>query len=328
MDDRFLHEMRRDPDPKFADGLRDKLRRQNSPVARLTGWPRLHPALAGALAVVLIAVSFSFPAVRASAQAFLDLFRVRNFAAVTVDAARIKQLEDGKLDLKALLGQHVQTLQEPGPAVLFPTAQAASASAGFAVRVPSTLPNGLTADSVAVQGAGAVRGTVDAQKLRHVMEALDIRDVAVPMQLDGQSFTLRMPPVVAQKFRHERFEMHLMQARSPQIELPPGVDLAQIGEIGLRIVGLDPAEARRFAHTIDWRTTMLVPVPSNAGSFSQVDVNGNRGLLVTTEGNDGGDSGRRHRPANLLLWSEGEMVYALGGNLNRMDLLQMANSIQ
>jgi len=135
---------------------------------------------------------------------------------------------------------------------------------------------------------------------------------------------VKMSPVVEQRFRNDRRRARLLQARSPEVGLPAGLDLPKLGEIGLRILGLDPSEARRIAQSTDWRSTMLVPVPGDVGSFRQVDVKGQKALLVTTTGNT--PDGRR-REGTLLLWSDGDMVYALAGNLDSLDLMQMANSI-
>jgi hypothetical protein len=91
------------------------------------------PAIwAGALAVLLAGLIL-VPSLRVSAQGFLDLFRVRNFAAVTVDAARLQQLQDMKLDLHSMLGAP-QVTKEAGPLRMFQTVSEASAATGYARR--------------------------------------------------------------------------------------------------------------------------------------------------------------------------------------------------
>src|SRR3989442_13632125 len=88
MDDKFLHDCRRDPAPGFARGLREKLRVQEE--ARPTaGW---RPMVAAAAALLVVVALFAFPSVRAWAQAVLDMFRVRNFVAVSFDPRRVEKL--------------------------------------------------------------------------------------------------------------------------------------------------------------------------------------------------------------------------------------------
>jgi len=322
MDDRFLNDLRREPRPEFASRLRDRLRTHEA----VGGRPRWAPALAGGLAVAAMVVAFTLPSVRASAQAFLDLFRVRNFAAVPVDAERIRALEEKDIDIRKLLADRVETVKEPNPPREYPSVDAAGAAAGLDVREPAELPKGFAFEKVEVRGDGAARVTIDAERLRSVLETLDLRDVRVPDGIDGRVVEVRVPPIVVQSFkRGEKGRVELIQARSPEVSLPAGIDLAQLGEIGLRIVGLSADEARRFSRTIDWGSTLLVPVPSKAGSFVEVEVRGTRGLLVTKNRHEGPASGRE---GSVLLWSEGDRVYGICGNLESVNLIQMANSLR
>ena len=96
MNDEFLKHVRREPRPEFARDLRERLRRQepgDAPSARAPFVARLAPAWSAALAAVVVAALFAIPAVRVSAQAFLDLFRVRNFAAVTRSEEHTSELQ-------------------------------------------------------------------------------------------------------------------------------------------------------------------------------------------------------------------------------------------
>ena len=92
MDDRMLHEYRRDPDPRFARDLRERLRRQEGrrPLAA-RGVVRLAALAAG---VAVVAALFTIPSVRVSAQSFLELFRVRRFAAVPFSESRFETLRN------------------------------------------------------------------------------------------------------------------------------------------------------------------------------------------------------------------------------------------
>src|SRR4051812_24313813 len=101
MDDRMLHEYRRKPDPEFARDLRERLRRQEgrgAPSAR-----RRVRLLAGACAVLAVAALFAIPSVRVSAQALLDLFRVRRFAAVPFNQSRFEALRSMEKDREILV---------------------------------------------------------------------------------------------------------------------------------------------------------------------------------------------------------------------------------
>ncbi len=327
MDDRFLKTLRRDPDPEFARDLRGRLRAQ--PPVR-AGWRmRPVPALAGAFAAVALVSLFTVPAVRVSAQALLDMFRVRKFAAVQFDEARIEKLramqkgqEPGMMVL-----ERRETVLDPGKPRVFTDPGAAAAAAGLNLRRPGFLPNGLAPDTVFVNGAAEVRFALSETKLRSLLDALDLRDVSVPMGLDGKTVDVRTQPVVIERFKGGRWTAALIQTMSPELATPAGLDVERLGEIGLRVIGLDAGEARRVAQSIDWRTTMVVPVPINASTFRQVTVHGQPGLLVTTAGRGAGENEPR-RDGTVVMWSEGDRIFAITGNLNSSDVMEMAESVQ
>ena len=325
MDDRFLNELRQDPDPRFASRLRDRLRTQGSP--RGAWRARLTPSLAGALAVGLVVALFAFPSVRASAQAMLDLFRVRKFSAVPFDPARIDKLRELRSNQTFMVFDRTEVVRDPGAPQLVTSTAAAEAAAGFPVARPSYLPSGWTADTIRVEGPGEARLSVSEAKLRTLLDALDLRDVSVPAGLDNKVVEIRKAPVVIQEFRGAR-DRHatLLQSNSPEVAVPAGLDVVQLAEIGLRILGLDAGEARRIATTTDWRSTLLVPVPLNASTFRQVTVHGAQGLLITMSGKNA--SGDQVRQGTMVLWSEGDRVFAARGNLPDRDLLQMVESVQ
>lgn len=331
MDERRLRGLRREPRPEFARELHERLRRQGPALAptRARRASRLGWSLAGGLAVALAVLGFTVPAVRVSAQAFLDLFRVRNFAAVSIDPARLERLGEMRFDPASLLaGGRPEVLEEPAPPRVVGSVAEAAGLAGFTARVPAAPPAGLRADTVTVAGGGAARFAVDVARLRELLEALDVRDLAVPDGLDGRPVTVRTFATVRQRFTGGRRHAELVQARSPEVSLPAGLDLARLGEIGLRVAGLDAAEARRFAGAIDWHGTMLVPVPLDGASFTEVGVRGQRALLVRFEARKAGARGGERRAGGLLLWSEDGMVYALGGNLDEVALVAMAESLR
>jgi hypothetical protein len=320
MDDRFMNSLHEPPRPGFARDLRTRLRRHEE-----DSRPAWVPALAGAAAAVLMVVAFTLPSVRASAQAFLDLFRVRNFAAVPVSAERIQALRQQGVDLETLLGDRFETVKGGQPPRDYPSVDAASTAAGIDALEPGELPRKLAFEKVQVREEAVARLTIDTSRLRSVLQSLDLRDVTVP-PIDGQVVEVRVPPVVRQEFSAPdgRARVELMQARSPEVTLPP-VDRARLAEVGFRVLGLPADEARRFAQSIDWSSTLVVPVPAGGGTFREVEIRGGRGLLVTIERQPGqGGDARR----TVLLWSEGDRVFGLCGSLDSVDLMRMANSLR
>jgi len=283
--------------------------------------------------VLLMVGAFTVPSVRAGAKAFLDLFRVVNFAPVAVTPETIKQLGDdaGKLDLAQMFGGKVEVLQESGPPRNFATLSEASEAAGIRVRTPSWMPAELSqTGEFAVTGDYAARVQLDVPTLQQFVDSVGVDDLRVPESLDGQSLMVHLTPVVHVRYSDGKGERgrsaHLVQARRPEATLPAGTDLATLAEIVLRILGVERAEAHRFAQTVDWRTTLIVPIPMELASFRQIDVQGNSGLMIQTNGRKEGD--RYIRPSTQIIWSSGDSVYAMIGNVRTEELFEMAQSVQ
>ena len=318
MDDTTLNALRAEPPAAFADRLRASLQRVEVAAAPRRRWPVGKIALTAATVVVMAAL-LNVPAVRASAQSFLSLFRVVNVVAVPVDVRRMDTLK--QLDLPRLVGESVQLVQDGGPPVPMPSLEQAEAAAGFAVRQPSWLPPDARVVEIAVRGEHIVRVTADAPRLQDVMDALGIRDLRVPDGLDGQIVTMRVPPVVMVRYEHGGRHTRLFQTLSPEVAMPAGINPAALGEIGLRVLGLSREDAQQFASAVDWNTTLLVPVPPGARLLRQVNIGGNAGIAFEHQRPD-------QAVTTTVLWSRGGRVFGLVSVQERSQVLDMANSIE
>lgn len=314
MNDDFLHSLRREPAPEFTERLRASLGRKDPAAAssrrlRDARWPAL------AASIALLGIAFTLPSVRAGAQAFLDLFRVVDFAGVSFDESRFAELEE--LDLTGLLGE--PEVEAPSVAVLsFGSVEDAGAAAGMQVLTPAWMPVAWERSSIEVLGERTARTVAQTAGLQRILDELGLTDVAIPPGLDGATVTVHVPSIVDIGYRNGDAQAHLLQARSPEVSFPAGTDLAALAEVALRVLGMGREEAYNFARSVDWRSTLLVPVPAAAGRFSRVDVAGSSGLLVDSQG-----QGR-----NMLMWTSDERVFALGGRLSPVQLLEIAQTVQ
>ena len=316
--DAWLHALRSEPPPAFKEQLRARLRvEEPAPESHL--WPRR--VLAASMAVVAIAALISVPAVRASVAQFVSLFRVVNFVAVPVDSTRLDRLKAENLEIGSLIGEHIEVVQDPGPPVNVTSFENAAVVAGMTLALPEWLPVDTTVLETTVMGERVLRVTANSLRLQQVMDALGINDLAPPDGLDGHVVNVRVPPAVMIRYDHGKRRSRLFQAHTPQLTLPDGIDVRTLGEIGLRILGLAPAEARQFADVIDWHTTLIVPVPPNASSFKQVSIGGRLGVSIHHQPPD-------QSPTNTIVWSTSDRVFALVTLLGDEQALTMANSVR
>ena len=342
MSDEFLSGLREEPRREFSERLAQRLHeideaRASAPTPGALR--RFAPALAGAGTLALVSLLFTLEPVRAAARDFLDLFRVKRFAAVPVDPARLARLAQGGLDFKSLVAEQVQVVVKPDKPQVVASPESGALDAGIALAQPTSLPRGFELAEAAVGRPGSFRVQVDTAKLEALALAAGADEIEIPAFWNGATIEIALPPVLALRYarppdpavpRPTGDGMVLLQSASPQVQLPAGFELATLGRLGLRVAGMSAEEAERFSRAIDWRSTLLVPVPVQSGTYREVEVAGRTGLLVTYLPPAGSaDAGpRRLRQQALLLWSAAGKAYALMGAGNGMDLVETAQSLR
>ncbi|MCW1969414.1 MAG: hypothetical protein KIH69_014980 [Anaerolineae bacterium] len=327
----MLTQFQKKPDTAFAKNLYRQIDQPlPQPKTGLAG--RAGLATAAGVAALGLAV-FTVPAVADAAQNFLNLFRVKQITAIAIDPARLEALgkiaENNKIDLKALIGDDVKIIKEPSRPAPAANAEQASKLAGFTVKMlgPSA---GMTLDSIQVQGDGTTQIKANSAKLNALLGAMGITDIKAPTKLDGATISVNVPNVVATRYSGNRGAMTVTQAKSPEVSLPDGVSMAELGEIGLRVTGMSPADAKRLAASIDWNSTLVVPIPTNVASFRDISIRGNKGVLIT-QGGSGATAMRANnapRSGATVIWSENGIVYAATSAMPADDLVAIAATLQ
>ena len=334
MDDQFLRDLKKQPNSQFAARLRATLRAlPPNAVARVAPAADFKRWFAAAASIAVVGFAFTLPPVQAAAEAFLDLFRVRQFTGVQFDPERLRTLESGGFDPEAIFGA-IEPLTTPQEPVSYATAADAGAAAGIRVRTPAWIPPGYSSNGFMASSEHAARITVNTAGLQAVLDTLGLADVELPEGLDGQTATVRLPPIVTQTFINrdpsvtdrsgavvER-TLHVIQAQSPDVSFPAGLDLSKLAYAGLRVLGMSRDEAYRMSVTIDWRSTLIVPVPSKAVAYRPINIAGNEGLLI-----EGLAAGERY-PGGVLMWSAGGETFAVAGAVSGEELLEIAQTLQ
>ncbi len=322
MDDQFLRDLKKQPTPELAARLRATLRAlPPNAVARVAPAAELKRWFAAAASIAVVGFAFTLPPVQAAAEAFLDLFRVKQFTGVAFDPERLRTLESSGFNPEAIFGS-VEPLSTPQEPMSYATAAEAGAAAGIRVRTPAWLPQGYALTDIMASSEQAARITVNTAGLQALLDTLGLPDVELPEGLDGQTATVRLPPVVTQRFVNGDRNVHVIQARSPEVAFPAGLDLSKLAYAGLRVLGMPRDEAYRMSVTIDWRSTLVVPVPSRAAAYRPVNVAGNEGLLIA------GLAQNENHPGGVLMWSAGGETYAVTGPLSGVELLEIAQTLQ
>jgi hypothetical protein len=292
-----------------------------------------------ALGVMLfLAVAMLFPQVRAIGSSFLGLFRVEQFTFLQVDPENIEQQLGSASNFEYLLAEDVQ-VEEFGEMQEVTSEEEASSLAGFEVRLPAAAAGDT---QLVVQPGGRVSLVVDLPKVRALLDELGIAELKLPAELDGVEVSMELPVAVAAAFgtcevspemvREAGIDpdgpipdlskcVTLTQFPSPEISAPPGLDIARIGQAFLQVLGLTPEEAAQFSQSVDWTTTLVIPIPRYGTEYQEVMVDGVAGTVIM-------QSERREFPHYLLIWIKDGIVYALTGPGDAQSAVELANSLE
>ena len=112
----------------------------------------------------------------------------------------------------------------------------------------------------------------------------------------------------------------LAQIPSPSVNAPASLDIEALARVGLEFTGMSSEEAAALTSTVDWTSTLLVPIPKNASIHEQVRVDGVTGTLIQRPSGEG--------PQFALLWVKDGIIYAISGlGTNSQQAVDMANSL-
>jgi hypothetical protein len=301
----------------------------------------LRPVWAGVIVIALLAVSMSFAPVRAWAGQFLGLFRVQSVEVLPVDTTLMDQLTGNSAlsqQIGKLLSSSVTYTKKPSKPQIVSSAAEATQLAGFRVRLPASRTD---VPQLVVSKGSAFQFVVDRKMAQAVLDQAGRSDLQLPASLDGTTIKLNIPAGVSaaygdcpspQELANEqpasgspgrRFNncIILAQIPSPTVDTPPDLDIQKLAVLGLEFSGMKADQAQAYAQTVDWTSTLVIPVPRNAASYKQVQVDGVTGYLIQRPVDDA--------PQYALIWVNKGIVYAVGGlGTNTAPAVQMANSLK
>jgi hypothetical protein len=292
----------------------------------------------GTAALMLLILVLAFPGTRALAGELLNLFRVQQVQVVSVDFTGLEQLTgDGALgnQFTELISDSVDIQQEPGEPVAAANGKEASQLAGFNVRIPA----GMTPSQINVTGAAAFSMRLDRAKAQALLDEAGRSDLVLPPSVDEAEISVDIPASVSVAFgtcpkpgsevsgntEQSTTELRypdcviLAQIPSPSVNAPASLDIEALARIGLEFTGMSAEEAAELTSTVNWTSTLLVPIPRNA-DHRQVSVDGVTGTLIQRPSVE--------NPQFALLWVKDGIIYAISGlGTNSEQAIEMANSL-
>ena len=261
-------------------------------------------------AVLFIAVLFSFPAVRATANDFLGLFRVQKFAPISITPGQMAVLQ--QLAEEGMAPGELTIRHEPGAAAPVNSLVEAGLQTGIDVRTIGDLGS---PSEISVLDGGDGNLKINLASARTLMETAGADPSLLPDNLDGANVHVTVFPGVQQSWGEE---ITFLQAPSPWVEYPEDVDPQALGEAALQVLGAEPREARRIARSIDWAGTLLMPIPSEMVSYKEITVDGVSGVALQPLDGSGG----------ALMWQKDGVIYLLSTQAETAGLLKLVDSLR
>jgi hypothetical protein len=292
------------------------------------GW---RPVWVAGGAALFVLCSLAFPSGRSLAQRLLATLRIERVQPVRLDFSSLEGNRPLRQMLTQMVSDKVIVTADEKPQH-FATAEGASQLAGFQVHLLGALTD---APAFTVEGQHAFHVKIDRSRLQDIFDQAGRPDLVLPATLDGAMVSVQIPRAVRVEYgncvhRRERDEVQrelsggdsclaLEEAPSPLVNFPSDLNVQQLAEIGFQLAGMSAVQARELGQTIDWKSTLVLPIPRFVGSYSLVDVKGAQGTLIK-------ESGRRGT-GYLLIWVKDGMIYCLAGQGDAREAVTLANSL-
>ncbi|HXJ92462.1 MAG TPA: zf-HC2 domain-containing protein [Terriglobia bacterium] len=302
---------------------------------------RWAPALGGALAVGMVVIAISFAPVRSWGERLLAMLRVEKIEVVSIDPVLPDtgtQERAGKMLGQLISDNVVVTMQ--GKAQQVASVDQASELAGFDVR---RLTARNDTPKLSVEGEQAFHLTLNRERLQAIVDEVGRSDIQLPASIDGAEVAVHIPRAVTARYGDigksketgetsdsewkgatpQQLQNFLVfaQVPSPTVSVPPNLNIAEVAEAGLEVGGMSPSQAQALVQSVDWTSTLVIPVPHEGGSLQKEQVDGVEGTLITAP-----PRGRRPQ-GYTLIWTKNGVIYSLAGFGDGSDAAGLADSL-
>jgi hypothetical protein len=219
--------------------------------------------------------------------------------------------------------------QQPNLQVATSAADASAAAGGIAPPVAHNVPSGISSTiTYGAMSQAVATFTFSAAKAQAAAAASGKTLPALPAGIDGATLTVTVGPAVGEVYG----DMNQQSSSANNINLPqlviaksaaPTVASTQVSaqtleDYILSLPGISPDLANAVRAVKDPTTTLLIPVPVQYASATQVDVNGQNGVAMGDNTGLGGG----------VVWvGKDGYVYVVAGSIKKDDAVSIARTL-
>lgn len=268
---------------------------------------------AGASAFATVLLLLTVGPARGWAQEVLAIFRVEHFTVLEVNPELGASLQNNQMlnqSISRMLSDHIEVTQQPQPPQTLSGEAEAKGFAGFDVKF---LPD-VTPSKVLLESGAAAQFTLNRDRLQSILDEADRTDLRIPSSVDGAVVSFRIAPGIMATYDqcpNGQPEppspapcITIMQVPSPVVTAPQGFNPMQLAEVGLEFLGMSANDATNFTQTVDWTSTLILPVPAGIMTYKQIPIHGVQGVLLR-------DTRSSALGRYTMTWVDNGIVYAI-----------------
>lgn len=270
-----------------------------------------------ALAFLALALLLSFPPARRAAAGLLDLLRMETIQVVPLSDRSLEQLRNLARTAGTEFSRFGQTTSSGGElSPPLPPAEAES-RLGFALPLPSEVPEGFGPPVIRVRTPAEVRITLDVAAVNDFLRSAGARET-LPSSLHGRTVGLRLEAQAVVEYPEAG--VMIVRGPAPAWEGVGPEEAEALKRAVLSLPDLPPELKAQLAATGDLRGVLLLPAPAEA--VREVQVRGRPGFFLCGSGESCPEG-----QGGILLWAEKGLVNAIGGRLGLPEVLRLASSL-
>lgn len=304
-----------------------------------------------ALAAVLLLASFAFGPVRNAAASLLQVFRVQQVQTVTLTQADLESLQatlesgSGHVDLESFGEAWVEGVGKEPKQVTLEQAQAA---VDFPVLLPANQP---AKPDLTLMQAQTIRFKLNVDAVNEALTYYG-SDRTLPKSLDDKTFTVKIPAIVLATYGDGVSQtaptgpvdpddpsagaasgpfggagaIYVGQARSPELIVPDGVDVAELRDLLINLPFLPENLRTQLAAINDWQSTLIIP--NVDGTAHNLTIDGTP-VVVYSPNSAARDARAQVEPlpdSTTVIWNDNGVVRAVGGSIDQAAAIALAKS--
>lgn len=272
-----------------------------------------------AASVTVLTGLMTFSPVQQAVADFLSIFRVHKIQTVQINPddlqnmARAIETKVGEIDLQQF--GKVEIIKKQEQVKL--SVEQAGKQLPFTLKQPSYLPAGhKLAERVSLYSEGQAEFKLNVQQANSLLKGLGAKTL-LPESLDGKAFSVHVPAGIQLDYLKDERQraFTLTQFSSPELIVPDDVDPRDL-RAALLDLPILPSDLRsQLASIEDWQNTMIIP-DTGEGDIEKLSVNGNEAIY-----------GKYKNGWGSLFWVDKGVIFQLNGNLEREEIIRIAESL-